>query len=349
MAVYANPFAAYVETKDRIANNRMAEQRNAMDMDRFKMQQAEMQAQADARRRAEETAALQGRGAQARYSGMFPNSQPAMPAQAPQMAAQGQAQLMTPMQGGAPIETRQPEIDPATGKPIDLAVVRDMQQQQLKQSDGIKREMEVYAQQGRWDLVGQIAPMYDQAVAAERKAGLNEEQQGYTLYKETMKQVGSWATSIIPRLEKIDPKSNWQPQVMASVQSLAENLNRMGLDGNVILQQVKIDPTDTPQSIAQELRDVAATAFSEDAAKRFFAKPDIVNTGREQLQVGGAGDVLNRFDVTVSPNTSAQVGATIRGQDIRAATTRRGQNMTDNRSIRSQQTNLPAGFILNGN
>lgn len=298
--LFANPFAAYAETKDRIANNRMAEQRNALDMDRVRMQQAEMQAQAEARRRAEETAALQRQGAQARYGGMFPN---AMPAQAPQMTTQGQAPAMPPMQGGAPIEPSQPEIDAATGKPIDLAIVQGQQQEQLKQSDGIKREMEVYAQQGRWDLVDRIAPMYEQAVAAERKADLDKENEGYTLYKNTLEQVGSWATSVIPRLERMNPQSNWRPEIMASVQNLAENLNRMGLDGNVILQQVNIDPNDTPQSIAQELRDIAATAFSEDAAKRFFSKPDIVNTGRQQIQVGGGGDILNRFEVSVSPET----------------------------------------------
>lgn len=348
MPVYANPFAAYGETQDRIANNRMNEQRNAMQMDQYRMQQQEAQARLEAQRKAEETARIQAMGDREAYSGLVRPRSP-MSAQGSQMASQGQMRPMAPMTGGAPVEAQQPEVDPATGKTIDFNLVQGERQPQFKQSESLQRVMQLYADKDRWDLVGQIAPKYQDALKAERQAGLDEEQEGYTLYKETMKQVGSWATSIIPRLEKIDPKSNWQPQVMASVQSLAENLNRMGLDGNVILQQVKIDPADTPQSIAQELRDIAATAFSEDAAKRFFSKPDIVNIGREQLQVGGAGDVLNRFDVTVSPNTQATVGATIRGQDISATTQRRGQNMTDARADRTERTNLPPGFILNGN
>jgi hypothetical protein len=83
----------------------------------------------------------------------------------------------------------------------------------------------------------------------------------------------------------------------------------------------------------------------EQMAEQEFAPVSALNLGNEQLLYGGTGDVVGRFGVGVSPNTNVTAGVQRRGQDISAATTRRGQNMTDARA----RTNLPAGFILDGN
>lgn len=337
--LFANPFAMYAETQDRIANNRMNEQRNALEMDRFKMQQAEMQAQAEARRRAEQTAALQGRGAQARYGAMFPSNRPAMPAQAPQMAPQGQAQPMPPMQqGGAPIEPMQPEIDQATGKPIDRLVVQDQQRQRFVQSEGIKREMDFYAQEGRWDLVSQLAPMFEQAVDAERKAATAEEQQGYDLNSKTYEGIAQWAVLAMPQIAQIPNAPGWDRQVMSMVQDAAQRLNRMGLDGNLLLQEAQIQPGDTPQSIAAELDQLISQMGGADAIKSRF-NTRTVDAGNRQLTVTDAGSLVRNDAVGVSPNTVANNRTSIatagisaatqkRGQDISADTARRGQDMT---------------------
>ncbi|MCA3080536.1 MAG: hypothetical protein ING71_17310 [Rhodocyclaceae bacterium] len=322
---------------------RRQEMQDAMAQQQFQMQRQQFEAQAEAQRRAQETARIQAEANRAQYGGLV-RPRPAMPTQAQQMAPQGQMQPMQPsMVGGAPIAPQEPDIDPVSGKTIDRQVVQGMQQPKFSQSEALQQRMQYLAEQNRWDLVGEIAPLYQQALADERKASLAEEDQGYQLYRETLQQIGAWATSIIPDLENIDPKSNWQPQIMASVRSLAQNLNRMGLDGNVILQQVTIDPGETPQSVAQELREIAATAFSEDAAKRFFSKPDIVNTGREQVQVGGAGDVLNRFTIGIPQETIFK--------ENQANARNAADNITSERNSRrsagSDATKPPTGYVLN--
>lgn len=316
--LFANPFAAYAETQDRIATNRMNEQRNALEMDRFKMQQAEMQAQAEARRRAEQTAALQGRGAQARYGAMFPSNRPAMPAQAPQMAPQGQAQPMPPMQqGGAPIEPMQPEIDQATGKPIDTQVVQGQRGQQFVQSEGIKREMDFYAQEGRWDLVSQLAPMFEQAVQEERKAATAEEQQGYDLNSKTYEGIAQWAVLAMPQIAQIPNAPGWDRKVTAMVQDAAQRLNRMGLDGNLLLQEAQIQPGDTPQSIAAELDQLISQMGGADAIKSRF-NTRTVDAGNRQLTVTDSGSLVRNDAMGIDPNTALQSQTQIRTAGIGA-------------------------------
>jgi hypothetical protein len=61
------------------------------------------------------------------------------------------------------------------------------------------------------------------------------------------------------------------------------------------------------------------------------------------------GARIGEFEKGVSPDAKLSANTQRRGQDVRAATTRRGQTLTDRRAERTERTKLPSGFILNGN
>lgn len=61
------------------------------------------------------------------------------------------------------------------------------------------------------------------------------------------------------------------------------------------------------------------------------------------------GRVVSEIDKNVAPDVIVRDQTTRRGQNISAATARRGQTMTDRRAERTERTKLPSGFILNGN
>lgn len=328
--VFANPFASYLETKNSIANARMADQQNAMQMEQFRMQQQEAQARMEAKRRAEETAALQSRGAQARYGDMFQNGQPmqslqpAMPAPSSRIMAQ------------------QPEIDTATGRPIDLAIVQGQNRQTPSKSEAIRREMEVYAQANRWDLVGQLAPMFDEAVKSERDAGLAEEQQGYDLNTKTYEGIAQWAVLAMPQIARIPNEPGWDRQVMAMVQDAAARLNRMGLDGNLLLQEAKIQPGDTPQSIAAELDQLISQMGGPDAIKSRFSTSQ-VNAGDRIVTRTDAGSIVGTDMVGIDPADIFKE----RQANARNAADNATSERNSRRSAGSDATKPPTGYVLN--
>lgn len=61
------------------------------------------------------------------------------------------------------------------------------------------------------------------------------------------------------------------------------------------------------------------------------------------------GAKIGEFEKGVSPDAKLSANTQRRGQDVSAATTRRGQTLTDRRAERTERTKLPSGFILNGN
>jgi hypothetical protein len=61
------------------------------------------------------------------------------------------------------------------------------------------------------------------------------------------------------------------------------------------------------------------------------------------------GARIGEFEKGVSPDAKLSANTQRRGQDVSAATTRRGQTLTDRRAERTERTKLPSGFILNGN
>lgn len=61
------------------------------------------------------------------------------------------------------------------------------------------------------------------------------------------------------------------------------------------------------------------------------------------------GARIGELEKGVSPDAKLSANTQRRGQDVSAATTRRGQTLTDRRAERTERTKLPSGFILNGN
>lgn len=121
-----------------------------------------------------------------------------------------------------------------------------------------------------------------------------------------------------------------------------------------VMRNLGVSPEDTtiddyfnnPQALMRELSLVSALGDPGESVKQMteqqYAPAQALDLGNRKVLYGGQGDTIQNFNVGVNPTQA-------RGQNISAATARRGQNMTDNRAMRSQQTNLPAGFVLNGN
>jgi hypothetical protein len=252
---------------------------------------------------------------------------PPMPAAGPQMDAQAQAAPMTPMNvEGAPVQPQAPVIDPATGREIDQVTVTGTQPMaRMDQGDYRKRLLKLALDADDIEEANRIH--------SEIQAGMSEQE------RMGRQQLAAAAGRII--------ELRTHEQRVRAAQAAMEQYN--------------IDPAETqiddyfndPEMLVLALSNVLDDGSIEDAikgnlavnkfrreqmAEQEFAPASALNLGNEQLLYGGTGDVVGRFGVGVSPNTTVTAGVQ-----------RRGQNMTDNRAIRSQQTNLPAGFILNGN
>ena len=304
--LFANPFAAYAETQDRIATNRMNEQRNALEMDRFKMQQAELQAQAEARRRVQEAEARRRAGQAAAYGQAY-GRQPAPQAQAPQpMGQPASAQLMP----------QAPQMT-ADGREIDRVTVSGQMNRQPSQLDLLKLERQFYIDNKDYDSLAATEEDYRAAVDAERKAATAEEQQGYDLNSKTYEGIAQWAVLAMPQIAQISNAPGWDRQVMSMVQDAAQRLNRMGLDGNLLLQEAQIQPGDTPQSIAAELDQLISQMGGSDAIKSRF-NTRTVDAGNRQLTVTNSGSLVRNDAMGVDPNTALQSQTQIRTAGIGA-------------------------------
>ena len=209
-----------------------------------------------------------------------------------------------------------PQMAP-DGQQVDQVVVIGQQDKSPSLADELEAQARFYAQQRRWDLVDEIVPQIDAARKAERDAALAEEESGYKLQSETLDRIAAWATSAVPQIEALEGRQGWENQVNAMVRNLAANLNQMGLDGNAIIQQAKIDPGDTPRSIANELRQIIALANQEAATKNFYLPFERQDLGNRVAPFDPrTGTFGQGVAVGISPNTQATVGATIRGQNI---------------------------------
>lgn len=302
-----------------------AMQQRQMQMKEFEFSQAQQEAQrAEQARQAQ--MARQRAQMQFRGGSMYPSQQPQ------------QAAPAAPMTGGAPIEQVQGQtsIDPATGKEIQSYTVSAMQRgpapTQEEELDFLMRDA---YQRNDVEGFNQYFDLRRQTMSAEEKAG---------------RQQIAVVAGQIARLP--------DDQLAAAV---VQAMQQFGIDPAT----TKIDDyLNNPAELRRALQLEMALGSPDEAAKanigvdadrqkqmdeQRFAPVSALNLGNEQLLYGGTGNVVDRFRVGVSPNTTVTAGVQRRGQDISAATTRRGQNMTDNRAVRSQQTNLPAGFILNGN
>lgn len=250
------------------------------------------------------------------------------PQQAPQMAPQPQ---MQPMQGGAPIEPQAQAIDQASGRPVEQVTVTASQRVPMpSQEDEVTFLLRDAYTRGDEKTFNQLFDMKRQSMSAEELAG--------------RQQIAVVAGQIL------------QLPAEQRGQAVMQALERLGVDP----QDVAIDDyVNDPAALEQALRFEMVLGSPDDAMKenirvqgtfdqfRPFERQDLGNrVGVFDPRTGEFGEGPR---IGLSPNTQATVGATIRGQNVSAATQRRGQNMTDARADRTQRTNLPPGFILNGN
>ena len=308
---------------------RQQEMQNAMQQRQMQMREFEFgQTQQEAARAEQARQAQMARQrAQMQFRGgsMYPSQQPQ------------QAAPASPMMGGAPIEQVQGQafVDPATGQEgasyTATAMQRGPAPTQEEELDFLMRDA-----YNRGDETGfnQYFDQRRQNMSAEEKAG--------------RQQIAVVAGQIL-RLPA-DQRA----------QAVMQALQQFGVDPST----TKIDDyINNPAQLEQALRFEMVMGLPDKAAEENirvqgtfdqYRPPEIKDTGDAFRAIGvmpgNAGTTIGApVRINVSPNTNVTAGVQRRGQDISAATTRRGQNMTDARAIRSQQTNLPAGFILNGN
>jgi hypothetical protein len=300
---------------------RQQEMQNAMAQRQMQMREFQFgQEQQEAQRAEAERQAQMARArAQMQFRGgsMYPGQQPQ------------QAAPAAPMTGGAPIEQAQGEafVDPATGQEglsyTATAVQRGPAPTQEEELDFLMRDA-----YNRGDETGfnQYFDLRRQNMTAEEKAG---------------RELISNAAGQILRL----PVEQRGQAVMLALQQYGVDPSTTQID----------DYIDNPEKLEQSLRfEMIRGAPGKSAEEnirvqgtfdqfRPLERQDLGNrVGVFDPRTGQFGDGPS---IGVSPNTNVTAGVQRRGQDISAATTRRGQNMTDARA----RTNLPAGFILDGN
>jgi hypothetical protein len=252
--------------------------------------------------------------------------------QAPQMQA-APASPMTggaPMTSGAPIEQAQGQAftDPATGKEGASYTATAMSRGPMLTEDEIlELEARDAYKNGDFDY-------FDDRITLRRQKMTEEEKRG--------RQQIALAAGPIMRL----------PTHEARVLAVKQAMQSLGVSAD----ETRIDDFfNDPQGLMLELQLAESLGDPENRLKENIR----VGGTFEQFRPLERQDLGNRvgvFDprtgefgsgpsIGVSPNTNVTAGVQRRGQDISAATTRRGQNMTDARA----RTNLPAGFILDGN
>ena len=348
MAVYADPFGSFMESRNAFAQ--MAAQKQQQDMQRqeFELRQREAADRQAELNRQRETEAIRNQGLGVRYSARFGVNPPPqamrppvpMPMNAPAPMPSQPVPLQAPQPERPPMLEQAPQMAP-DGQQVDRVVVTGQQDKSPSLADELEAQARFYAQQGRWDLVDQVAPQIDAARKAEQEAALAEEESGYKRYKETLDFISGWATEAVPQIEALEGQPNWQGRLTAMVQGLASDLNRMGLDGQAIMEQARIDPGETPMSIAQELRLRIAQANRESSVKRFYLPYERQDLGNRVAPFDPrTGQFGQGVAVGVSPDAALSAQTQRRGQNVSAANTRARNEATIKAAILSGKIQL---------
>jgi hypothetical protein len=319
-----------------------------MDMKQREMQMKEYefgQTQAEALRAERERQLLATRGtSRAGFirDAMFPNRTPAqgnsvLPSvlgQLSEQAPQGQAAPVmpmtgiAPMTGGAPLnQPTQGEtfIDPATGQEGASYTATAMSRGAMPTEDEILDfEIEDAAARGDDTFLNDRINLRRQRMTEEEKRG--------------RQQIALISGALINL-----PDDQLPGAVLQTLQDLNIDLSTTKLD----------DYVNDPPKLRRALRVQIALGDPDEATKEAvrvtgtyeqYRPPEIKDTGDAFRAIGvmpgNAGTTIGApVRINVSPNTSAQVGATIRGQNVGAATARRGQNISvQNTNSRNQAT-----------
>jgi hypothetical protein len=327
-------FDAYSGIQNALGDPRAEEQKRREQELIMQQRQQQMQAsgyalqqqQQEDQRKAREMQ-MQQRRAQSRFGfvggSMYPNARPAQPQPAPMggqsfepnMATQGRPIMQ---QGDAPVQG-QSFVDPMSGK--EGASYTATAQGRGPMPDG----------QEELDFL--LRDAYDNndvdgfnALIDQRRSAMSEQEK-----------IGGQKLAIAAN--QISQLQTHEERVEA-VKQVMRNLGVSPDDTTID------DYFNNPQALMRELNLVSALGDPGESVKQMteqqYAPAQALDLGNRKVLYGGQGDTIQNFNVGVNPTQA-------RGQNISAATARRGQNMTDARAMRSQQTNLPAGFVLNGN
>jgi type II secretory pathway pseudopilin PulG len=286
-----------------------AMQQRQMQMREFEFGQTQQEA-ARAEQARQAQMARQRAQMQFRGGSMYPSQQPQ------------QAAPASPMMGGAPIEQVQGQsfVDPATGQEGSSYTATAMQRgpapTQEEELDFLMRDAFT---RGDTDGFNQYFDLRRQNMSAEEKAG---------------RELISNAAGQILRL----PVEQRGQAVMLALQQYGVDPSTTQID----------DYIDNPEKLEQSLRfEMIRGAPGKSAEENIRVQGTF-----DQFRPLERQDLGNRVDVFDPRTGQFQSGPSIGvspNTNVTAGVQRRGQNMTDARAIRSQQTNLPAGFILNGN
>ena len=166
----------------------------------------------------------------------------------------------------------------------------------------------------------------------------------------------------VPTMAQMRNLNDPSGDVLANDERLSNDINdtigeleRMGYQ----LSQTQIDGLRDPMT-RQRVRNQLIAAGNPTKATESALNVWESRNKRQPYQFENAGDRIigldpltggqvSEFEKGASQDAILSSNTQRRGQDVSAATTRRGQTLTDGRAERTERTKLPSGFILNGN
>jgi hypothetical protein len=228
-----------------------------------------------------------------------------------QPASQG-AQIADMPQGQVPAP--QPADDGFQGETVTVQGARQMRPPSQRQM--LEAQFQAAQQAGDWEEVQRLGGELTGLVTTERT-------QQQTQAKATYDAIGSWAFGAMDALNRVPPQMRqdqaaWGPIITRQAAALADRMDDMGLDGDIVRSQVRIDPGETFEQVMGELQQMAEMAFADEAGQQRFEPVRPVDLGNRTALLGGTGQVQGYLQQGANPEAVLTAQTQRRGQDVQA-------------------------------
>lgn len=272
--------------------------------------------------------------------------------------------------GSMPAQQPQPSAIPAPQMPQAAPTQQGDQAPVISKATGLPIQPDVNVVQGTMRRPAPPAPD-PSAMAARYEQAAQLAYQGGDL--DQAKQFTDAATTLRKQAQDLREANRQRGAVMlgsalrlsgdAQIQQFNYVLNEladsMGVRFPPEVNDALLDPSVSTEQKAAIVQAMIAYSAPEDAAKELigvegnrqkqmdeqqYAPVQALDIGPEKLLYGGTGNIARRFRVGVSPNTSAQVGATIRGQDI-TRTLGQGRLDLERRAVEATEEWMGGGAV----
>lgn len=301
---------------------------------------------------------------EALYASPFANLYANQPGMAPQEQGEAMPRAgMTPNPSALSLDPIEPQFD-EQGRQIERVTVTGQRPMQAPQAQpapfrpspsqlaqAYRQKARLAAQEGDVDTFQASMTMADTIEQNERKNS------GSLIASQFAPIVGD-----LPSMAQMKDLNDPRGDVLANDERRSNDINdtigeltRMGVQ----LSPTQIEGLRDPATRTRVMNQLIAAGDPDKATQSALEVWKSRNEARP-FQFENAGDrivgldpvtgrVVSEIDKNVAPDVIVRDQTTRRGQNISAATARRGQTMTDRRAERTERTKLPSGFILNGN